>query len=76
MPPCQADTPDVHPAGNTQCVLYPYMLQWTLQERDEAGVTDGLIRLSVGLENVEDILKDLENALNIIAEAWEYDNKS
>ena len=45
------------------------MLQRTLQERDEAGVTDGLIRLSVGLENVEDILKDLENALNIIAEA-------
>ena len=41
----------------------------TLQERDEAGVTDGLIRLSVGLENVEDILRDLENALNIIAEA-------
>ena len=69
MPPCQADTPDVHPAGNTQCVLYPYMLQRTLQERDEAGVTDGLIRLSVGLENVEDILKDLENALNLIAEA-------
>ncbi len=27
------------------------------------GITDGLIRLSVGIENVEDILNDLDNAL-------------
>ncbi|MCF6269702.1 MAG: PLP-dependent aspartate aminotransferase family protein [Melioribacteraceae bacterium] len=31
--------------------------------REEAGITDGLIRLSVGIENVEDIIADLEKAL-------------
>jgi methionine-gamma-lyase len=33
------------------------------EERDEAGIDDGLIRLSVGLENPEDIIKDLDQAL-------------
>jgi cystathionine gamma-lyase/cystathionine beta-lyase len=32
-------------------------------ERDKAGVTDTLLRLSVGVEDVEDILADLEQAL-------------
>jgi cystathionine beta-lyase/cystathionine gamma-synthase len=27
------------------------------------GITDGLIRISVGIEDVEDLLADLENAL-------------
>jgi methionine-gamma-lyase len=31
--------------------------------REEAGITDGLVRLSVGIENVEDIIADLEQAL-------------
>lgn len=35
----------------------------TQQERDEAGIDDGLIRLSVGLEDPEDIIRDLEQAL-------------
>lgn len=35
----------------------------TQEERDAAGIDDGLIRLSVGLENVEDILADLDQAL-------------
>jgi cystathionine beta-lyase/cystathionine gamma-synthase len=35
----------------------------TQEERDEAGIDDGLIRLSVGLENAEDIVGDLEQAL-------------
>ena len=35
----------------------------TQQERDVAGIDDGLIRLSVGLENAEDIIADLEQAL-------------
>lgn len=34
------------------------------EDRQAAGVTDGLIRLSVGLENVEDIQQDLEAALS------------
>ena len=35
----------------------------TQEERDVAGIDDGLIRLSVGLENPEDIIADLEQAL-------------
>jgi methionine-gamma-lyase len=31
--------------------------------RIKSGITDGLIRMSVGIENVEDIIVDLENAL-------------
>jgi cystathionine beta-lyase/cystathionine gamma-synthase len=35
----------------------------TQEERNEAGIDDGLIRLSVGLENPEDIIADLDQAL-------------
>ena len=34
------------------------------ERREELGITDGLIRISVGCEDVEDILEDLDNALN------------
>lgn len=34
--------------------------------REKAGVNDGLLRLSVGIEDVNDIIKDLDNALNLI----------
>ncbi len=36
------------------------------EERLKAGVTDGLIRLSVGIENADDLIEDLENALGKI----------
>ena len=32
--------------------------------RETAGITDGLVRLSVGIENVEDIIADLKQALD------------
>jgi cystathionine beta-lyase/cystathionine gamma-synthase len=32
--------------------------------RRQAGITDGLIRISVGIEDVEDILTDLQQALD------------
>jgi cystathionine beta-lyase/cystathionine gamma-synthase len=35
----------------------------TQQERDDAGIDDGLIRLSVGLEDPQDIMDDLDQAL-------------
>ena len=35
----------------------------TQAERDAAGIDDGLIRLSIGLENQEDIIADLAQAL-------------
>jgi len=34
------------------------------EEKEKYGITDGLIRLSVGLENVEDILGDFNQALS------------
>ncbi len=36
------------------------------EQRIEYGITDGLIRMSVGIENVQDILSDLEQALNVV----------
>ena len=33
-------------------------------ERQRVGITDGLVRLSVGLENVEDLIADLRQALD------------
>lgn len=48
-----------HPASMTHS---PY----TKEERKAAGITDGLVRLSVGLENVEDIIADLEQGLEKI----------
>ncbi len=36
------------------------------QEREKTGVTDTLIRLSVGIEDVRDLIADLEQALNKI----------
>lgn len=35
------------------------------EDREKAGVTDGLIRFSVGLESVNDLIKDLEQALSL-----------
>jgi cystathionine beta-lyase/cystathionine gamma-synthase len=34
------------------------------EERVKAGITDGLVRLSVGLEDAEDLIADLESALD------------
>ena len=36
------------------------------EERAAAGISDGLVRLSVGLENVEDIIADLEQGFKLI----------
>jgi cystathionine gamma-lyase len=37
-----------------------------VDERKRIGLSDGLVRLSVGIENVEDLLSDIENALKTI----------
>jgi methionine-gamma-lyase len=34
------------------------------EQREKYGITDGLIRMNVGIENVQDILADLEQALS------------
>ncbi|MET3665133.1 methionine gamma-lyase [Caulobacter sp. 1776] len=53
-----AETLIQHPASMTHS---PY----TLAERAAAGIGEGLVRLSVGLEDVADILGDLERALEM-----------
>ncbi|MEO5910687.1 MAG: aminotransferase class I/II-fold pyridoxal phosphate-dependent enzyme [Pelobium sp.] len=45
-----------HPASTTHSKL-------TLEERAQIGIFPGSIRLSIGLENIEDIIADVENAL-------------
>lgn len=46
-----------HPASMTHSTYTP-------EERAEHGISEGLVRLSVGLEEVEDILADLDQALD------------
>ena len=38
------------------------------QARDERGISNSLLRLSVGLENVDDLISDFENALSYVEE--------
>jgi O-succinylhomoserine sulfhydrylase len=45
-----------HPASTTHSKLTP-------SEREVVGISDGLIRISVGLEHIDDIWKDISNAL-------------
>lgn len=51
-----AETLIQHPASMTHSTYTP-------QERAEHGISEGLVRLSVGLEGVDDVLADLEQAL-------------
>ncbi len=58
---------EVHVADIRTCVLHPASAthrQLTDEQLVAAGIDGGLIRLSVGLENVEDILADLSQALD------------
>jgi cystathionine beta-lyase/cystathionine gamma-synthase len=45
-----------HPASMTHASI-------PAERRAELGLTDGMVRISVGIENVEDLLADLEQAL-------------
>ena len=45
-----------HPATMTHASMAP-------EARERAGITDGLVRVSVGLEHVDDLWRDLEQAL-------------
>lgn len=47
-----------HPASMTHAAI-------PREERLKSGVTDGLIRLSVGVEDVEDLIADLDQALRV-----------
>ena len=59
----------VHVADIRTCVLHPASSthrQLTDEQLVAAGITPGLIRLSVGLENVDDIIEDVKQALEQI----------
>ncbi|AFE09373.1 O-acetylhomoserine sulfhydrylase [Corallococcus coralloides DSM 2259] len=49
----------IHPASTTHEQLSP-------AERASTGVTDDLVRLSVGIEHLDDIVADLDQALNAV----------
>lgn len=51
-----AETLIQHPASMTHST-------YTREEREAHGIGEGLVRISVGLENVEDVLSDLHQAL-------------
>lgn len=40
--------------------------------RDQLGITDGLIRISCGLESADDLIKDLDQALRAVVRYWAY----
>ena len=46
-----------HPATTTHQRLKP-------EARAEMGITDGMVRISVGLEDIEDLIDDIENAIH------------
>jgi O-acetylhomoserine (thiol)-lyase len=46
----------IHPASTTHSQL-------TKEEQEETGVTEDYIRISVGLEDIEDIKEDIDQAL-------------
>jgi O-acetylhomoserine (thiol)-lyase len=46
----------IHPATTTHSQLSP-------QEQDATGVSDGYVRLSVGIEHIDDIIADVERGL-------------
>jgi O-acetylhomoserine (thiol)-lyase len=52
-----AKTLAIHPASTTHSQL-------STEEQIQTGVTDDYIRLSIGLETVDDIIEDLDQALS------------
>lgn len=52
-----AKTTITHPGTTTHGRLTP-------EQRDEAGIHDGLVRIAVGLEDVQDVIADLDRGIN------------
>jgi O-acetylhomoserine (thiol)-lyase len=54
---------------NTTLIIHPastLFREWSQEQKEIMGVTEGLIRLSVGIEDVEDLIDDVEQALHAI----------
>ena len=57
-----------HVADSKTCILHPAShthRQMTDEQLVEAGVAPDLIRLSVGIENINDIIADLAQAMEV-----------
>ena len=62
---------EVHVADICTCVLHPASSthrQLTDEQLVACGIDPGMVRLSCGLENADDIIADLAQALDAIAE--------
>ncbi|SER86393.1 O-acetylhomoserine aminocarboxypropyltransferase/cysteine synthase family protein [Corynebacterium cystitidis] len=60
---------EVHVADSRSCVLHPASTTHRQVPDDQlasVGITPGLVRLSMGLEHVDDIIADIDQALNAI----------
>ena len=60
---------EVHVADIRTCVLHPASethRQLTDEQLVAAGINGGMVRFSVGLENVDDILEDIKQALDAV----------
>ena len=58
-----------HVADTKSCVIHPASTthrQLSKKQLEKGGITENLIRLSVGIEDVEDLIDDIENALSQI----------
>jgi cystathionine beta-lyase/cystathionine gamma-synthase len=53
-----ARSPAIHPATTTHSQLSP-------EEQHQTGVTEGYVRLSIGIEHIDDIIDDIDQALSI-----------
>jgi O-succinylhomoserine sulfhydrylase len=49
-----------HPASTTHGRLIQ-------EDRDKMGITDGLVRLSIGLESVDDLINDIQQAIESLS---------
>ena len=57
-----AKTTLTHPATTTHCRITP-------AERERAGITEGLLRIAVGLEHIDDLKADIERGLAAVRQA-------
>ena len=61
---------EVHVADIRTCALHPATSthrQLSEEELEKINISASLIRISVGIENIQDILADIEQAFNAIA---------
>ena len=65
--PIPVPSHEPHKIKTVRLVSFP-----TLEERKRMGITDQLVRLAIGIENAEDLIADLEQALTVVSPAKEH----